>query len=194
MGQRISLLLVLGIGLAIGYFGGREHLKYEMRSAIRNATEQFSSAFQSDSKPPSASARIAASAREDGGAAEAKAEADYIDASLALYDLSAKYIETYSGTKPGVLFKLRNDGQQTLDRVEVTVYFKDATGAVIAEEDFNPVLVTKYTTSDGKPLRPGYIWQMESGKFYTAKNVPSEWQEGSIEAAITNVRFAEASK
>lgn len=194
MSQRMSLLLVLGIGLAVGYFGGREHLKYEMRSAIRDATEQFSSAFQSDSKPASAGTRTSASPGGGGSAAEAKAEADYIDTNLALYDLSAKYIETYSGTKPGVLFKLRNDGQQTLDRVEVTVYFKNAAGAVIAEEDFNPVLVTKYTASDGKPLRPGYIWQMESGKFYTAKNVPSEWQEGSVEAAITDVRFVEASE
>jgi hypothetical protein len=62
---------------------------------------------------------------------------------------------------------------------------------VIAEEDFNPVLVSRYSYSgDNKPLKPGYVWQMESDKFYQAKSVPSEWQEGSIDARITDIAFS----
>jgi len=93
---------------------------------------------------------------------------------------------------PGVTFKIRNDGERSLDNVEVTIYFKNERGNVISEEDYNPVLVTKYSFSaDKKALKPGYIWQMEQGKFYTAKQVPSEWKEGSIDASITDIRFTE---
>jgi hypothetical protein len=120
------------------------------------------------------------------------AKAAYMDENLELYDLSAKYIETFvDGRVPGVLFKLRNNGEKSLDRVEVTVYFKDGNGNVIAEEDFHPVRVSEYSLNDNKPLRPGYIWQVEQGRYYTAKQVPSEWKEGSIEASITDIRFTE---
>ena len=74
--------------------------------------------------------------------------------------------------------------------MEITVYFKDENGNIITEEDFHPVSVSKYS-SDIKPLRPGYIWQMESGSYYTADQVTSEWKEGSIEASITDMRFTE---
>ena len=97
------------------------------------------------------------------------------------------------GRVPGVRFKLRNKGDKTLDKVKVVVLFKDAFGAVIAEQDYHPVLVSEYSFSgDNKPLKPGYIWQMEQGKFYKAKSVPSEWKEGSAEAKITEIRFAKA--
>lgn len=89
---------------------------------------------------------------------------------------------------PGALFRLRNTGGRSLDKVEVTVYFKDAQGQVIAEEEYIPVLVSEFSFSgDNKPLKPGYVWQMEKGKFYSAKSVPSEWQEGNIEASLTDI-------
>ena len=114
-------------------------------------------------------------------------------ANVELYDLKAKYYETYLERRlPGVEFKLRNKGTRTLRKVEVTVYFEDASGAVIAETEFNPVLVTKYSFRDNKPLRPNYIWQLERGKFYQAKSVPSEWKEGAVKAKITDIEFAEA--
>lgn len=96
------------------------------------------------------------------------------------------------GRVPGVLFKIRNNGDRSLDRVEATIYFKDAAGRVIAEEDYHPVLVSEYSFSgDNKPLKPDYIWQMEKGKFYSAKKVPDEWEEGSIDASITDIKFTE---
>ena len=63
---------------------------------------------------------------------------------------------------------------------------------MIAEEEFNPVLVTKYSFGNNKPLRPNYIWQQERGQFYQAKSVPSEWKEGAVKAKITDIEFAEA--
>lgn len=108
-----------------------------------------------------------------------------------LYGFKAKYFSTYSDKRvPGVEFKLKNNGERVLRKVEVTVYFKDRTGAVIAEEEYNPVLVTKYSFGgDNKPLKPNYIWQLEKGKFLTAKSVPSEWYEGQAEARITDIEF-----
>lgn len=110
-----------------------------------------------------------------------------------LYDLKAKYFETYLEKKiPGVEFKVKNEGDRALKEVQVTVYFKDAKGTVIAEKEYHPVLVTKYSYSgDNKPLKPNYIWQMERGKFYKADSVPTEWKEGAVSANITNIEFSE---
>lgn len=110
---------------------------------------------------------------------------------LVLYDLKAKYYETYLEKKvPGVVFKIKNKGDRTLKEVEVTVYFKDRAGTVIAEEKYHPVLVTEYSFGDNnRPLKPNYIWQMEQGHFYKAPSVPTEWKEGSASATITNIAF-----
>src|SRR5690606_28064197 len=92
--------------------------------------------------------------------------------------------------QPGVRFKLRNDGERTLNRVEVMVFFKDSAGKIIAEKDFNPVLVSQFGIGDSKPLRPGYIWQMDASRFYKADSGPDEWEEGAVEARITDIEFA----
>lgn len=120
-------------------------------------------------------------------------KAAYIAEHLELYDVSAKYMDSLlDGRVAGVLFKLRNKGERSLAKVEVTVYFKDQNGSVIAEEEYIPVLVSEFSFSgDNKPLKPGYVWQMEKGKFYAAKSVPSEWKEGSVAASITEIRFTE---
>lgn len=110
---------------------------------------------------------------------------------VVLYDLKAKYYETYLEDKvPGVEFKIKNNSDKTLTEVEVTVYFKDENGGIIAEEDYHPVLVSEYSFGDdNKPLKPNYIWQLEEGKFYKAGSVPSEWKEGAVSAKITNIEF-----
>lgn len=121
---------------------------------------------------------------------EAKTKNEYIQ-NIELYDVKSRYYETYlDGRKPGVEFKLKNKGDRSLDRVQVTVYFKDPSGAVIAEEDYTPVLVTEYSFGSNKPLKPNYIWQMESGKFYKAESVPTEWKEGAVSAKITRIEFS----
>lgn len=112
---------------------------------------------------------------------------------VVLYDLKAKYYKTYLEDRlPGVKFKLKNKGNRTLKKVEVTIYFKDANGIIITEKTYCPVLVTEYSFgSDNKPLKPNYIWQLEREKFYKADSVPSEWKEGAVSAKITNIEFAE---
>lgn len=106
----------------------------------------------------------------------------YIAQHLELYDVSAKYRESLlDGRVPHVALKLRNNGERSLEKVEVTVYFQDAQGKVISEEKYH----------HAKPLKPGYVWQMEKGRFYSAKPVPSEWQEGSVSASITDIKFTQ---
>jgi hypothetical protein len=123
---------------------------------------------------------------------EYKQKQEYIK-NVSLYDLEAKFYKTYSKTKvPGVKFKIKNNGDRLLREVEVTVYFKNASGTVIAEERYRPVLDMKKSYSgDQVILKENYIWQMEEGNFYKAEGVPTEWQEGAIEAKVTNIKFAE---
>ena len=111
-------------------------------------------------------------------------------ANVELYDLKTKYYETYLDKRvPGVEFKIKNKGNRTLNKVEVTVYFEDKEGNTIAEENFHPVLVSKYSYRDNKPLKSNYVWQQERGKFYKADSIPSEWIEGAATAKITDIEF-----
>ena len=123
---------------------------------------------------------------------ERVAKQEYIK-NVALYDLEAKFYTTFSNTNvPGVKFKLKNNGDKLLREVEVTVYFKDAEGMVIAEERYRPVLAMKKSYSgDQVILKKNYIWQMEEGNFYKAEGVPTVWQEGAVEAKVTNIKLAE---
>ena len=137
----------------------------------------------------------ASSAPVDVKAAQATREqADYAARFLKVYDLRAKYYDSMlDGRVPGVDFKVKNSGDRTLSKVTVRVVFQDKDGKPIAEEDFYPVLVTSSGFGDdNRPLRPNYIWQQESGKFYSAKSVPNEWQAGRATATITEVEFADA--
>lgn len=124
--------------------------------------------------------------------ASIKAKQEYIK-NVILYDFKAKYYDSYLNKNiPGINFKIKNEGNRTLKKVEVTVYFKNADGNTIAEENYHPVLVSSYGFGDNnKPLKPNYIWQMERGKFYQAKSVPSEWKEGSAMSKITNIEFSD---
>jgi hypothetical protein len=44
---------------------------------------------------------------------------------------------------PGVVFKLQNNGERALNKVQVTVFFRDAV-IVIAEGNYPPVYVGEY--------------------------------------------------
>ncbi len=165
--------------------GEAERLRKERK--LPAAREKYDAVLKLDSKVVEAQKGRDEVGREIAAFEEKQA---YV-ANVELYDLRAKYYDTYLEQRvPGVEFKLRNKGNRSLRKVEVTVYFQDASGAVIAEKEYNPVLVTKYSFGDNnKPLRPNYIWQLERGKFYQAKSVPTEWKEGAVKAKITDIEF-----
>jgi len=118
-----------------------------------------------------------------------KQKTNYMNNSLILYDFTSKFYDSIlDGKVPGVDFKIKNTGDKTLNKIEITVYFRDSNQNVIYDQKFYPVLVAEFGT-DNEPLKPGYIWQQEQGKFYSAKKVPSEWQAGNATAQITDIEF-----
>jgi len=200
--KKQTLLIItssLSIGILLGYFIGREHLKHEIKSATEKALADFNkniaSAFGVTPSSPN-NEKVQSKPVSSKKAAEEKnklleIKQNYMK-NIDLYDLEAKYYDTYSNKNvPGINFKLKNNGNKTLNKVEVTVYFKNKEGITIAEEDYNPVLVSTYSYGDNKPLKPNYIWQNEKDKFYQAKSVPNEWEEGNVTAKITDITFAD---
>lgn len=139
--------------------------------------------------PPTDSSTPPATTGTTASTTAGKEEQDYIRTSLQLYDLSAAYHDSLlDGRIPGVDFKIKNNGPRTLSEIDVRVVFYDENDKPISEETYYPVLDSDF--SDSKPLKPNYIWQQESGKFYSAKNVPSEWKAGKVTATITEIKFA----
>ena len=183
------LLLSVVIPLVFGVLLGTVRTAKVLADANDRATQRQAAAPADGGKPAQTEAAAAPIAQAGPTPEEA-----YIRDSIDLYEVESRYYETYSGKVPGVEFKLKNKGDRTLNWVEVTVYFKDASGAVIAEENFTPVIVVEgaFSMSDKKPLKPGYIWAQERNQFYQAKSVPTEWKEGAIEARITRLEFAPA--
>lgn len=112
---------------------------------------------------------------------------------IEITEFVAKRIDTYSEKGvPAVRIGLKNKGDRTLEKVKVVVYFKDNNGNVIYEEDFHPVLVTDYSYGrNSKPLKPGYISEMEQGKYYTIESQLSAWAEGEAFAKVTDLSFAD---
>lgn len=103
----------------------------------------------------------------------------------------AKRIDTYlEKDVPAIRISLKNNGNRSLDKVKVVVYFKDSNGNTIYEEYFHPVLVNQYSyRGDNKPLKSGYIKEMEKGRYYTLKSALSDWQEGNAIAEIVDIDF-----
>lgn len=116
----------------------------------------------------------------------------YID-KIELTAFEARRIDTYSDKRvPAIRFGLKNRGDRSLDKVKVVVYFQDKNGATIFEEDFHPILVSTYSIRDNKPLKPGYTWEMERGKFYTIDSQLSEWATGKAVAKIVDIAFSDS--
>lgn len=105
-------------------------------------------------------------------------------------EFEATRIDTYlKKDVPAVRLSVKNNGERSLDKVKVMVYFKDADGNVIFEEDYFPVLVNKYSTRD-KPLKPGYIQEQGKGKYYTLDSTLSTWKVGSATAKVVDIEFS----
>jgi hypothetical protein len=117
---------------------------------------------------------------------------NYID-KVEITEFVAKRIDTYLKKKvPAVRISLKNKGDRSLDKVKVTVYFNDKDGNTIFEEDFHPVLVSKYSFGgDKKPLKPGYVKEMQKDKYYTLESVLSAWKEGQAIAKVVDIEFTE---
>lgn len=176
----VSLPLGLGLGLS-AYRAARLVQKVEQASAPRQTL-------------PAVVVPATPTPEKEAAATGSSPEQMYIQQYLEVYDLKAAYMNAVVGGRiPGVVFKLKNNGERIVDEIKVVVFFRNATGSVIAEQEYLPVYGRELGLSGGgNSLKPGYIWQMEQGKFFKAGSVPNEWQEGLAEARITQIRFAKA--
>jgi len=80
---------------------------------------------------------------------------------------------------PGIFGEVKNNGNKTLGKVEITIYFLDKQGNPISEKTYSPV------NNSTSPLKPNY-----SQKFgYEADDAPSDWSK-KITVKVTKVQFA----
>ncbi len=115
----------------------------------------------------------------------------YIANFLEVLEVEATYIDTYSNKHvPAIRYSIKNHGEQTLTKVEVTVYFLDAEGLPFSEETYLPVFVSSYSSNNRTPLRPNYTYRMESNKWMTNPRLGDEWS-GEIEIVISDIEIAE---
>jgi hypothetical protein len=92
---------------------------------------------------------------------------------------------TTTSNEDGVFGEIKNNGDKTLSKVEITVYCLDKSDKVVFEKSYYPVLVTKYSFGgDNAPLKPNY-----SKKFgYKLDDAPSDWNK-KITVSITDIEF-----
>lgn len=88
--------------------------------------------------------------------------------------------------KNGVSFKIKNRGDSTISKLELTIYYKDLAGDVIYDTRITPINAESLFGMT-EPLKPNYIWQQE-GQFFETPNVPSEWS-GDADVEITEIQF-----
>lgn len=89
--------------------------------------------------------------------------------------------------EPGVFGEVKNNGDKTLDEVEVTIYFLDKQGNPVSEKSYSPVNASarSFGMSDTSALKPKY-----SRKFgYKADDAPSDWSK-KVNVKVTKVQFA----
>ncbi|MEO6484686.1 MAG: hypothetical protein ABIO54_04175 [Pyrinomonadaceae bacterium] len=89
--------------------------------------------------------------------------------------------------EPGVFGELKNNGDRTLDQVEITIYLLNTQGNPVAEKKYAPVneSAQNFGMSDTSALKPKY-----SRKFgYDAKEAPSDWAK-KVRVEVTKVAFA----
>lgn len=114
---------------------------------------------------------------------------NYID-KIEITEFLAARIDTYlKKAIPAVRISLKNNGDKSLDQVKVVVYFQDKDGNIIFEEDYHPVLVSKYSYGS-KPLKPGYVKEMKEDKYYTLDSALTDWVEGKAIAKVVDIEFS----
>ncbi len=95
-------------------------------------------------------------------------------------------VGTSDAGEPAVFAELKNTGERSLKRVEVTIYCLGLDGSPVFEKKHTPVLFTGLgMRSDiDAPLKPGYSRQF-GVRLYDA---PSEWNK-EVRVSVTGVEF-----
>lgn len=111
---------------------------------------------------------------------------------IEITEFVAKRIDTFLDKNvPAVRVSLKNNGNRSLDRVTVIVFFQNEQGNTIYEKEYSPVLVSNYSLRGDTPLRPGYVKEMERDKYYTLDSNLSEWKEGEATVRVVDLVFSQ---
>jgi len=85
----------------------------------------------------------------------------------------------------GVFGEVKNKGDRTLKKVEITTYCLDKEGKVVFEKDYPAVFISEYSfMGDNQPLKPNYSRQFGC----KLNDAPSDWS-GKVRVAVTDVEF-----
>jgi hypothetical protein len=87
--------------------------------------------------------------------------------------------------RTGVFGEVKNSGDQTLKRVEITIYCLGPDDKPVFEKTYTPVVVTEMGYGESnQPLKPGYSRQFG----VKMDDAPSEWTK-KVEVKVTQVEF-----
>ena len=85
----------------------------------------------------------------------------------------------------GIFGEVKNSGDHTLKKVEITIYCLGPDGKPVFEKTYTPVLVSAMSFGDSnQPLKPGYSRQFG----VKMDDAPSEWTK-KVDVKVTQVEF-----
>lgn len=112
---------------------------------------------------------------------------NYINEFVSLENVRVSQGERFGMPVEGVFGTLINNGNRTLNKVTITIYFLNEQGQRIGEKSYSPVLVSALNFGDNSPLRPSY--RKDFG-YSVEDDAPSNWSK-RIEAIVSDIEFDE---
>ena len=114
---------------------------------------------------------------------------DYINNNLILESAIVDEFDTYYNTKEWGLsnIKVKNNGDKSITKMTITIYFKDNNGNTIGENNINIGISDIYNTVSA--LKPNYEWSSEKDKYYKLKNLSDNIVPTRNEIKITKITF-----
>ena len=109
----------------------------------------------------------------------------YINNSVTLENVRVSQGEQFGLPVEGVFGTIVNNGDRTLNKVSVTIYFLNDQGQRIGEKTYSPVLVSTFNFGDNTPLRPDY--RRDFG-YSVEDDAPSNWSK-RVEAMVSDIEF-----
>jgi hypothetical protein len=129
-----------------------------------------------------------ASSKEPNSIQQSGSESGKTDAEIAAYlpnvEIQNATVSKSTLGDDGVFGEVKNLGDRTLKRVEITIYCQDKDGKVIFEKTDTPVLVTDLGFGNNQPLKPGYARQFG----VRLNDAPSEWAH-KVDVKVTSIKF-----
>ena len=164
---KIIITVSLIVCFVIGYFVGREHVKYTLRKTVTEAFRPLSE-MDSGDKP-----KIA-------GMAIQQEKRDYLQY-IQIYDLEYAEYKSLGDLNRRIKGKLKNNGDKTLKKVVIQFTFLDKDMKPIFE-DVDEVYI--FQDWEFRPIKPNYIAEI----YYSGDDVPEEWS-GKFEYEIIDITF-----